>query len=130
MTYRELNRIHALREEIKRDYERMEELRSLAESTTQTLSDMPRGSGVSDKVARYAAQIVDLQISILGHRLDAIEEEKKITDYVSTITDPLIRLIIKLRHVDLLKWQDIAQQIGGGNSAESIRQAYHRFLNA
>ena len=130
MTYRELNRIGALREEIKRDYERIEELRSLAESTTQTLSDMPRGSGVSDKVARYAAQIVDLQISILGHRLDAIEEEKKITDYVSTITDPLIRLIIKLRHVDLLKWQDIAQQIGGGNSAESIRQAYHRFLNA
>lgn len=130
MTYRELNRISALREEIKRDYERIEELRSLAESTTQTLSDMPRGSGVSDKVARYAAQIVDLQISILGHRLDAIEEEKKITDYVNTITDPLIRLIIKLRHVDLLKWQDIAQQIGGGNSAESIRQAYHRFLNA
>lgn len=130
MTYRELNRIRALREEIKRDYERIEELRSLAESTTQTLSDMPRGSGVSDKVARYAAEIVDLQISILGHRLDAIEEEKKITDYVSTITDPLIRLIIKLRHVDLLKWQDIAQQIGGGNSAESIRQAYHRFLNA
>lgn len=130
MTYRELNGISALREEIKRDYERIEELRSLAESTTQTLSDMPRGSGVSDKVARYAAQIVDLQISILGHRLDAIEEEKKITDYVSTITDPLIRLIIKLRHVDLLKWQDIAQQIGGGNSAESIRQAYHRFLNA
>lgn len=129
MIYRELNRISALREEIKRDYERIEELRSLAESTTQTLSDMPRGSGVSDKVARYAAQIVDLQISILGHRLDAIEEEKKITDYVSTITDPLMRLIIKLRHVDLLKWQDIAQQIGGGNSAESIRQAYHRYLN-
>jgi hypothetical protein len=128
MTRKELEGLYYLRKEIERDEERIEELRAKAESCTQQLSDMPHGSGISDKTSEYVDKIIELQLKIFEKALDCIEQETRITDFLRTIDDPLIRLIIELRHVDFMKWRDIAQKIGGENTEDSVRMMHGRFL--
>jgi hypothetical protein len=48
--------------------------------------------------------------------------------YVAEIDDSYMRQIITYRHIDMLKWRDIAQKIGGGNTEDGIRMAYKRFI--
>lgn len=48
--------------------------------------------------------------------------------YIAGIDDSLTRMIITHRHVDMMKWRDIAQKIGGGNTEDGIRKIYMRYL--
>jgi hypothetical protein len=57
-----------------------------------------------------------------------IAHYNRIMRYVASIDDSLIRQVITYRHVDMMKWRDIAQKIGGGNSEDGIRMAYKRYL--
>ena len=59
----------------------------------------------------------------LCHELGAIE------DYISGIDDSLIRQIIRLKYLDGVRtWRQVAQEIGGGNSENGVKQAFSRFM--
>ena len=58
MTYRELS---AIRKEITRKSETLEYLKSRAYKTTVSFDGSPRGSGKSDKVGVYSAEIADIE---------------------------------------------------------------------
>ena len=59
---------------------------------------------------------------------DLIDLVAEINEYIETIDDSLLRQIITLRHVNGLTWDQVAASIGGGNTAENVRQAYSRFF--
>lgn len=48
--------------------------------------------------------------------------------YRETAGDRVLREILLLRYCKAKKWDEIADAIGGGNSAESVRQAGYRFI--
>ena len=61
MTKKELSQLYNLSKEIKAKEEQLEQLKAIAESTTAQLSDMPHGSGVSDKIGKTVAEIADIK---------------------------------------------------------------------
>lgn len=66
-------------------------------------------------------RMCELETRIL-ESVDAVEE------FVNGIEDSYVRRIIICRVVNRLTWNDIADEIGGNNTAEGVRKVYERFL--
>lgn len=126
-TRKELSQLYYLKREIRNDEQRLLELEAAATSITQNISGMPGSGRKSDKTA-IAAEIADLKRIIRSKNEMCIAHYNRIMRYVASIDDSLIRQVITYRHVDMMKWRDIAQKIGGGNSEDGIRKAYTRYI--
>lgn len=64
------------------------------------------------------------------HSLRA-ESEQSVNDvlvFINGIEDAHIRRIVTMRYVDGLKWRQIAKNVGGGNTEDSVRKTVERFL--
>ena len=127
MTNADLKQAYWLRGEIRRYEGKLRELRQMYLSASR-MDGMPRGSGRGDKVADLAVRISDLEDTITDLRLQLIDAETDIMKYISTIDDSYIRQIIYCRHIGLMSWTKTAHEIGGGNTADSCRMAYKRFM--
>lgn len=69
-----------------------------------------------------------LTAKITQHLEQIKKDEEEITEYILTLSDPQIRAIIYMHCIEDLKWDYIAAKIGGGNTADSVRKIYTRFL--
>lgn len=119
--------MYYLKKEIRNDEQRLRDLKDAATKITQSISGMPGSGKKSDKTA-IAAEIADLESIIRSKNAMCIAHYNQIMRFVAEIDDSLIRQIIMYRHIDMLKWRDIAQKIGGGNSEDGIRKAYARYV--
>lgn len=52
-----------------------------------------------------------------------------IETYLLGVKDSHIRRIIELRIEDGLSWRDVAEEIGGGNTEDSVRMALDRYID-
>lgn len=74
-------------------------------------------------------RLLSTRRSIL-HALKA-ESEQSVNDvlvFINGIEDAHIRRIVTMRYVDGLKWRQIAKNVGGGNTEDSVRKTVERFL--
>lgn len=88
----------------------IELLRSKALKVTPTLSDMPKGSGTSDKsgvIDKYLDMVGDLEHEI--KRLYNVKRE--VEHLISTIDDWTVERIMRLRYIDNLRWEDICCRV-------------------
>lgn len=127
MTNADLKQTYYIQNEIKLCEAELRELKH-SSLTGSRMDGMPRGSNRGDKVADLAVRISDLEDTITDLRLQLIEAETEIMQYISTIDDSYIRQIIYCRHIGLMSWTKTAHKIGGGNTADSCRMAYKRFM--
>lgn len=51
-----------------------------------------------------------------------------VDDFILRIDDSLIRRIVTFRFVDGMSWQGVANKIGGGNTDDSVRKAFIRYM--
>lgn len=127
MTKKELSQLYYLRKEIKEQQRRLSELEALATNCTAKITGLPNGNGVSDKIGNYTTEIADLKNLIEKNLEKCIEEHKKLTTFINNIEDSQLRLILTLRYIDHLTWQQIAFKLNFYN--ESIpRKKYNRFM--
>ena len=59
------------------------------------------------------------------------EIEQSINDvqvFINGLENSHDRRIVTMRVIDKMSWRQIAQNIGGGNTADSVRMAYNRIL--
>ena len=59
------------------------------------------------------------------------EIEQSINDvqvFIASLDNSHDRRIVTMRVIDKMSWRQIAQNIGGGNTADSVRMAYNRIL--
>lgn len=59
---------------------------------------------------------------------DLIDTVCMVEKFISEIPDSRMRRIINMRFIDGMKWDSVAAHIGGGNTQESVKQAFHRFM--
>ena len=126
MTKRELSQLFWLNREIALNKAKIAELEARAASTSAVLSDMPRGNLPGDKVGRLAAEIADERGIYLANLQKREREKKRLLRYIESGDDSLMRQILLLRHVEGLKWQEVADRVGTNENA--VKQAYSRFL--
>ena len=128
MTKAELEQIYYLNRELKLWETELERVRckSLVGSP---LPGNSHGSGVSDKVADRAERIIELENRIIAKRDEIQRLQDEAIAYIESIPDSLTRQIIYYRCVSLMSWRRVAYEVGGNNTADSVRKVYDRFFD-
>lgn len=127
MTKQELSQLYHLNREIEHMQKRLKELESIATSSTSRITGMPHGSGVSDKVGDYAAEITDLKELIDLNLKKCFYELNRLNRYIENIEDSEIRIIMSLRYINGLSWQQVAFSIGEYDE-QYPRRKHNKFL--
>ena len=95
-------------------------------------SGMPHGSGVSDCVSKLATDRAYLHELILLKLKELMLARTRIETFINTVEDSEMRMILRLRHINGMSWQQIAFSINGNNkysNDESVpRKKYNRFM--
>ena len=121
MTFEQLKRLHALNKEIELEKERLYSMRCV-----QNRVNIP-GVALLEK-DEFAEDVCVLEAKIKRHLRDCLDLYSEIMDFVNSISDPFLRLIVSLRYVNGLEWEQVAMHIGGGNTAEGVRKVCERHL--
>lgn len=127
MTKKELSQLYWLNREIEEQQRRLDELEYLATSCTSNITGMPKSQGVIDKISKYAAEIGDLKSLLDLNIKKCFYELNRLNRYIESVEDSQMRMILSLRYVNGLTWEQIAFSIGG-STADSIRMSHDRFL--
>lgn len=98
----------------KEDFDNLRKLKAEADIWRRALKRQ-NSAELSQKIERHIKQITAL--------------ENKITEYILNLPDPQLRSIVYMRSIEGLDWNTIASQAGGGNTEDSVRKAYARFIN-
>jgi hypothetical protein len=130
MTRKKLEQVYHLNNELKMWQRRLAELQADIALSPKVMDGMPYsktngvGSPTEEKAIRLAelAKVIEGKISEIQIALTDIEI------FISSVDDSLTRQILEYRCCKLKSWQEVAEKIGEGYTAESTRQIYHRFL--
>ena len=128
MTLQELSKYYKLHERLERNREMLSSLYVAAGPGAQVINGMPHAPGVSDKVGDLAAELWDLQSKIDYLEQRCAEEKKKLEKYIGGIKDDQTRMIFRLRFIHCMTWPQVAETIGGRNTANSVKLICHRYL--
>jgi hypothetical protein len=125
---RDLSQLFWLNREIEELQRRLDELEMLATSCTSHITGMPKSVGVVDKLAKYSIEIADLRALLDLNLKKCFYELNRLNRYIDGVADGQVRLILSLRYVNGLGWRQIADSIGNGYTADTIRKAHDRYL--
>ena len=75
------------------------------------------------KILKQRQELLHTQEMDLSLRTIEVEQ------FISGIDDSFTRRIITLRILNGLKWTEIAEKIGGGNTESCVKMIYQRFLD-
>lgn len=91
------------------------------------LSDMPKGNGGhSNMTDDYLERQGDLE-DMLRYSLRKLQEErKKFEEFLASVEDAEMRLILRLRCVNNMRWEEIGSSLGMDRRTAS-RKFYHFF---
>ena len=91
---------------------------------------MPRGcGGVNRAVEKNAVKLADLEAKIQEKNLAILREENKIQQFISSVPDARLRLIIRYRIIDELSWEKVAQAIGWRvETPAGVKATFLRFM--
>lgn len=113
MTMQTLKQYSSMRAEIQRLSRRLNELRlELAEEQTEA---------TTKAVSALYVQLDNL------HRVQLMKE-LEITRQLEQIEDAQVRLSIQLHYIDGLTWNEVANEIGGGNTESGCRKYVSRYF--
>lgn len=59
---------------------------------------------------------------------ELLELQNEVEEYIESIDDSRMRRIIRMRFLDKMTWNQVANNIGGNNTEDSIRMAFNRFF--
>lgn len=121
MTNNRLSQLRYLKKEIKMYQERLTELQALAEIKSSVITGMPISKSISDKIGYSVIKIISMK--------DTLSKLcEKLTDYIESVDDPIVRLILTYRYVNNYSWQKTAFKIGGGNTVQCLRMRLYRYF--
>ena len=129
MTLKELSQLYYIKKEIEASKNRLAVLRAKMTGGNFLMNGMPKNTGTENKIERYIVEAIDLEEIIKTKIIQCIYERKKLEQYISGIYDSLTRQIFSLRFVDGMSWEQVALNIGGGISEESVRKRVYRYLH-
>ncbi len=128
MTRKELSQLYWLNREIEMDQRRLRDLEAKTLPRTQTATSATRSSGMTDRVGNCAVEIADLRDIIATKRQKCLQERIRLERYIAGIKDSFLRQIFTYRFVHGMSWRQVADHVGGRNTADSVRKAVRRFL--
>ena len=144
-----------LQEEVKEIRKKIEKLEERIPKIQQRINEIEKGETVKDKVRGGLGGLQSFQIEgvplkeyserktdllqkklLLNSRkstlelleFDLLEKTNEVEEFIASIPDSRMRRIINLRFIENLSWQQVANRIGGNNTENGIKSAFHRFM--
>ena len=128
MTLRELSIYYKLHERLERNRQMLSSLYTAAGLGAQEITGMPHAPGVSDEVSNLVIEIEDLKERISHLESECAREKRILERYIDTIEDDQTRMVFRLRFLHCMTWPQVAETIGGRNTANSVKLICHRYL--
>ena len=126
MTSKQLDQVFNLTRE-KRELEKM--LLEIPDITAVRYDSIGvSNSGISSPVQKIAEQREKIRELISMKLAEISVAEREIFEYIFSINDSQMRRIMRLRHIELKSWLQVANIIGGNNTADSVRMMHDRYL--
>jgi hypothetical protein len=127
MKKHELSQLFYLKKETEHLKMRISELECAATSQTPRIMGMPRAPGFPNKVGKYASEIAELK-SLLDINLKrCFRELIKLNSFIESIESSQMRLIMNLRYINGLTWQEVASRMGEADE-QYPRRKHNAFL--
>lgn len=127
LTEKELRQIYYINREIIMWQRELDRLKCTSLVKSPIVSDMPRG-GCHRGMEDYAVDLVEYETVIAGLLAKVQVQRKRIVEFINGIDDSLMKQIIFYRHISCMTWNEVAAEIGGGNTENSVKQTYSRFM--
>ena len=128
MDKKTLYRLFYLPKQIEQKQREIERIWDKLTAMSPNLSGMPHGGGVHDKVGEGVVELVTKKEELEAQTRGYEQEEKAINDWIDSVDDLQINLILSLRFREKRKWNEVADEIGGVNTEDSCRKMIDRFL--
>lgn len=128
--------------------EEIKEVRQRIEQTERQIERIEREKTVCDKVmggegglqsfkiegfpypeySRKKTLLYSRKATLTSLEMELLETLNKAEEFIASVDDSRMRRIINLRFIEGLSWNKVADRIGGGNTEDSIRMAFNRFM--
>lgn len=100
---------------IENKLEQIQLLNDLATKATVTYSDMPGSPNRNiHKMEDVIVKIMDMKAEIHEDMLELVDIKKEIMGCIKRVEDPELQLILELRYLNYVGWEDIARDLGFG----------------
>lgn len=156
MTRKQMEQYWNLKQESIEVAEKIEKLKKEIKRTESSLEEIHVNGTVKDKVygglggtqgfviEGYPASQYERLKSTYHKKIKLLKEQEEVLEwlqnkinteiveiekFLSTISDSYIRRIINMRFVLHMTWGQIAVKIGGGNTEDSVRKTYERYID-
>lgn len=129
MTKKELSQLYYLRREIAQEQRRLKELEKATETGSGKITGLPPIQGMAAP-AELVAQIADSRAVISAKLELAGVEYNRLCRYITGVDDSLMRQILTQRFIEGKSWRQVARAIGGGNTEDSVKKAFYRYLKS
>lgn len=111
MTIKELSKYHNIKIEIKQLEDTVEELESTIIGSSK-VTGMPTAiNGNSSPTERIGIKLAQLKLKIETKKESLIDEAHKIEDYLATIEESEIRIIVRKRFLEGKTWKEVSKDI-------------------
>lgn len=128
--------------------EEVKEVRERIEMTERQIEKMEEEGNVIDAVSGGSGGIQHFKIegfpypeysrkktllyarkaTITSLEMELLETLNQVEEFIASVDDSRMRRIITLRFIENLSWNKVADRIGGGNTEDSVKKAFYRFM--
>lgn len=128
--------------------EEVKEVRNRIESTEKQIAKIEEEGNVIDTVSGGTGGIQHFKIegfpypeysrkksllyvrkaTLVNLEMELTETLNQVEEFIAGVEDSRIRRIITLRFIENLSWNKVADRIGGGNTEDSVKKSFYRFM--
>ena len=127
MTLYELNEHRNIVEQWRKAQEQLTELEA-KELGAASYDGMPHGTTVGNKTESLALMLARNREKVDEWERIKDSSQKRVLKYIDTIDDVLTFNIFVYRFIECLDWKDVAAQVKGGNTVDSVKSICYRYL--
>lgn len=129
LTKKELSQLYWLNREIEEEKRKLSELEAAAAGCTAKITGLPHVSGVHDKIGDLGILIAEQRDLIDLKVRQSVIEYNRLNRYIASVDDAQMRMILSLRYVNGLSWQEIAANMGQDGDGSTQRKKHDKFLH-
>lgn len=126
------------REHVQASVDRLEKRIAKMEDEGTVIDSVKGGYGGIQRfvIEGYPNDDIVKQRGILRIRKSHLEQLERmiqlkineIESFMNSVSNSRVRLIIRLRYINGLQWEEVARQMGGGNTEDTCRMMLDRYL--
>ena len=85
--------------------------------------------GLDDTKEMLLNKKISDEIEKLEKRYETlVQVTREVMDYIESVDDSRMRMIITYRVIENYSWNKVADMMGGGNTEDSVKKMFYRFM--